>query len=120
MSEITDFLSRMPVVPPGPAERMYEKLVRSIAQFEEKLNDTQEVGARLINFGSETIHIEDVGFWGHELVKFYGTTSDGRPVELLQHVSQISVLLVALPIQPNKQPRRIGFELVKDLEKKEH
>ena len=62
----------------NPAEWMYERLVRSIAQFEEKLEESQELGLRLVNFGNhETFHIEDVGFWGLDLVKFYGRSSDG-------------------------------------------
>lgn len=114
-------LSLPPAVlrPAGPAEQMYDKLVRSIARFEEGLNETLEVGARLVNFGPETLHIENVGFWGDHMVKFSGRTSDGRPVELLQHYSQVSLLLVAVPIAPNKPPRRIGFELVSRLEQKD-
>jgi len=52
----------------NPAEWMYERLIRSIADFEEKLDESQELGLRLVNFGShETFHIEDVGFWGRLL-----------------------------------------------------
>ena len=121
MSDVSELISRMPVMmrPAGPAQHMHEKLVRSIAEFESKLDETQEVGARLVNFGPETIHIENVGFWGDHMVKFYGQTNDGRPVELLQHYSQVSVLLVAVPIAPNKPPRRIGFELVSRLDQRD-
>jgi hypothetical protein len=35
----------------------------------------------------------------------------------LQHYSQVSVLLVAVPIQPDKPARRIGFELIRRMEK---
>lgn len=99
----------------NPAEWMYERIVRSIADFEGKLDDSQEVGLRLVNFGNqETVHIEDVGFWGPDLVKFYGSSPDGRPIELMQHISQVSILLVAIPTRAAKA-RRIGFELTKQL-----
>jgi hypothetical protein len=98
----------------NPAEWMYERLIRSIATFEEELDDTQELGLRLVNFGSETFHIENVGYWGPDLVKFYGKNHEGKPIELMQHITQVSVLLVAVPKQHPK-PRRIGFELVKQL-----
>lgn len=49
------------------------------------------------------------------MVKVYGRTADGRTLELLQHFTQVSVLLIAVPIEPSKKPRRIGFELTKDL-----
>ena len=103
----------------NPASRMYERLVRSIAQFEEALDDTQEIGARLVTFGSqEVIHVEDVGYWGPDLVVFYGKNSEGKPLQLLQHQSQVNVLLVAVP-KEGKQPRRIGFDLVSRLETKD-
>ena len=105
-----------PISQVNPAQWMYERLVRSIADFEGNLDESQEIGARLVCFGNqEIIHIEDLGFWGPDLVRFYGRSSDGKPVELLQHVTQISVLLVALARESEK-PRRIGFELVRKLE----
>ena len=42
------------------------------------------------------IHIEDMGYWGPDLLIFYGSDQSGRPVELLQHYTQISVLLCAV------------------------
>lgn len=124
MSEFNPFNAlRIPpsaLVPPvekrNPAEWMYERLVRSIADFEKGLEPNEEVGARLVSFGQrETISIIDVGFWGPDLITFEGTNPDGHPVKLLQHMSQISVLLVALPVEKGA-PRRIGFDLVKKLD----
>jgi hypothetical protein len=98
---------------------MYERLVRSIARFEEGLDPEHEIGARLVTFGSqEIIHVEDVGYWGPDLLIFYGKSREGKPLELLQHQTQVNVLLVAVPKEGPK-PRRIGFELVNKLEKKE-
>jgi hypothetical protein len=99
------------------AEWMHERIVRSIVDFEKKLDGTQEIGARLISFSDkEIIHIDDVGYWGPDLIIFHGKNRDGLPVKLLQHVSQISILLVALP-KVHDLPRRIGFELEKSLGK---
>jgi hypothetical protein len=114
LSPMTHMTARFPEIK-NPAEWMYERLVRSIAQFEEKLEESQEIGLRLVNFGNhETFHILDVGFWGPDLVKFYGSSFDGKPFELMQHMSQVNVLLVAVP-KTSEKPRRIGFELVKQL-----
>jgi Family of unknown function (DUF6173) len=99
----------------NPAKWMHERLVKSIIEFEKELDNTQEIGARLVNFGErEPIHILNIGYWGPDLVIFHGTNLDGRPVELLQHVSQISVLLVAIPVK-DEAPRRIGFILQESL-----
>ena len=99
-----------------PAKWMYERLVRSIAEFEKKLDDTEEIGARLVTFGTDVFHIQDIGYWGPDIIKFYGVNVGGKPIELIQHYSQLSVLLVAVPKVSDK-PRRIGFELIRQLEK---
>ncbi|TGR83612.1 hypothetical protein EN866_33850 [Mesorhizobium sp. M2D.F.Ca.ET.223.01.1.1] len=104
----------LPTSTTNPAKWAYERIVRSIIDFEKQLDPTQEIGARLVNFGAkEVIHIDDVGFWGPDLVKFFGQTVDGNPVELIQHISQVSVMLVA--IKTKEEPRRIGFVLEKQL-----
>ena len=55
---------------------------------------------------------------GAGIITFYGRGQDGNSVELLQHISQLSVLLVALK-KVHEEPRRIGFELMKSVEKDE-
>lgn len=104
--------------PTIPAEWMYERLVRSIASFEEDLDSESEIGARLVTFGNqEVIHIEDIGYWGPDLIIFYGKGHEGKPLQLLQHYSQVNVLLIAVP-KEGPQPRRIGFELISRLDQK--
>ena len=54
--------------------------------------------------------LSDIGFWNPSLITFRGVTDDGSPVELIQHVTQISVLLMKLPRKdPSKPKRPIGF-----------
>jgi hypothetical protein len=93
----------------NPAKWTHERLVKSIISFEEKLDAEHEVGLRLVSFGSEIIHLDDVGYWGPDLVIFYGVNVDQQSVELIQHVSQTSVLLVAVKKEKEKA-RRIGFK----------
>jgi Family of unknown function (DUF6173) len=102
----------------NPAQWMYERLAKSIIEFEKKLDQTKEVGAKLANFGGqESISIEGLGYWEPDLVIFFGKNSQGRSVELLQHVTQANVLLVAVPTQSDP-PRRIGFILDAELAQK--
>ncbi len=100
---------RAPSIPTfHPGEWMYERIARSIVEFEKGLDPSKEVGGRLIGFGpTEVIHIDDVGYWGTDLIKFYGRNAEGYKVELLQHVTQVNVLLVGVPGQTDP-PRRIG------------
>ena len=45
------------------------------------------------------------------------TTDDGARTQLVQHVSQLNVMLIALPAEEEiEEPDRIGFRLARDLE----
>ena len=101
----------------NPAEWMHERVVRSINDFEAQLDQEHEVGARLVSAGPElTFHIDDVGYWGPDMVIFYGIHRNNQRVELLQHISQLSVALVAVE-KLGEKARRIGFGLVERLQK---
>lgn len=116
LNPMTDI--RVPRIPDStinPAKWTYERIVRSIIDFEKELDQEQEIGARLVSFTErEVIHIDDVGYWGPDIIIFYGRNADDNPVQLIQHVTQVSVLLVALP-KEHDQPRRIGFQLEQKL-----
>jgi hypothetical protein len=95
----------------NPAKWMFERLAAYIKQFEARLDDQHEIGARLVSFGANlTFHIEDMGYFGPDMIVFYGKNEKGEPVQLIQHTSQLSVLLVAVRKQ-EERPRRIGFIL---------
>jgi hypothetical protein len=52
-----------------------------------------------------------LGFYNRSLILFFGRTEDEGKVQLIQHVSQISFLLVALPkLKPNEPMRPFGFK----------
>jgi hypothetical protein len=93
------------------ASAFHERLVTMINDFDATLDQDHEVGARLVSFGESIIfHLTNIGFWDPSLITFSGNTEDGTPVELVQHASQISVLLVRLPRKdPSKPKRPIGF-----------
>jgi hypothetical protein len=116
----------MPAMPPmspliskerlNPAEWMYERLVKQIVEFECKLSPDEEIGGRFVTAPRDgAIHIEDIGFWGPDLLIFHGTDFEGRKMQLLQHYSQLSILLCAVPKEQEKA-RRIGFILEQRLQ----
>ena len=95
----------------NPARWMFERLATYIKQFESRLDEEHEIGARLVSFGANlSFHIEDMGYFGPDMIVFYGKNEKGEPVQLIQHTSQLSVLLVAVRKQ-DARPRRIGFIL---------
>lgn len=93
------------------ADEFHRRLINWINDFHQSLDEEHEVGARLVNFGQAiTFHIEDIGYWNPSLISFQGKNQLGEPVELIQHVSQISILLVAMKRENIDQPKRpIGF-----------
>lgn len=102
----------------NPAEWAFVRLSRMIQEFEAKLDKSEEVGARIVGLpGDGTMQVEDVGFWGPDLILFFGKNSDGKPVRLVQHYTQLSILLNALPKPVEREARRIGFQLSELVEK---
>lgn len=94
----------------NPVIDVCESLQAYIKQFEAELDDAHEVGAHLVNFGqSFTLHVSQLGFSQPNLVTFYGTSQNGDKVQLVQHVSQLSVLLVAVKRATDEPKRPIGF-----------
>ncbi len=93
------------------ASDMYQRIVALINNFEADLPDTLQAGGRLVSAGDITFSIQDIGYWDPNLIVFYGELSDGSSVELVQHISQLNLLLVAVPRHDDPQtPRRvIGF-----------
>lgn len=122
MKDIITPLSPSSLIPDSelnPAKWAYERIAKSIIAFEKELDPDEEVGARLVSFGgNEVIHIDDLGYWGPDFVKFYGRTSDDRNVELIQHISQVSVMLVAVKTE-DESAKRIGFVLSEKLKKED-
>lgn len=98
-------------MPPMPAKSMYERLCIQIEDFQNTLDATQEVGASLVSFNpNHVFHIINLGYHGPDMVIFYGEDNDGKKMTLLQHISQLNVLLIAIPsVDTSKPARRIGF-----------
>lgn len=93
----------------NPAKWTYERLGHYIQDFEAELDQEHEIGARLVSFGSVvTFHIDDVGYYGPDIITFHGKDEKGQAVQLIQNISQLSVLLVAMK-KLEETPRRIGF-----------
>lgn len=94
----------------NPVIGVFESLVRYIQEFEAALDETQVVGARLVSFGREiTFHVKQISYSKPFMIVFDGELDNGSKVRLLQHVSQLSVLLMALDITKEEQKQPIGF-----------
>ena len=102
-----------PPPPKSAAALACERIIHSIRAFEQHLNADQEVA--LGSAGSEAgiVQIEGLGYFDPDLITFYGRDESGMKTQLIQHVSQLSVMLRAIPKPIAEEPaRRIGFRLM--------
>ena len=109
-----------------PEERdRIQALERRIALLEARirLNDdadnAHEVAMGFTGGDVGVLRIEGIGFFDPDIVTFYGSDGAGAKTQLIQHVSQLNVMLRALPREDASEepPNRIGFRLAADLGK---
>jgi hypothetical protein len=98
--------------PKSPAEWAHDRLVMYIRNFESELDAEQEIAMGFASDETGVLRIEGLGFFEPDIITFYGRDEDGAKTQLIQHVSQLSVTLRAVPKQGEAEPpRRIGFHL---------
>ena len=97
---------------PGPAAMAYARLVQYIRNFEAQLDAGHEAAMGFAGGEAGVVRIEGVGFMDPDILSFYGRDEDGLKTQLIQHVSQLSVVLRAVPkAEPEAPARRIGFAM---------
>lgn len=116
MCPLPDALAAQPVEAKSPAQWAYERLILYIQNFESQLDDKQEVAMGFTGGDAGVLRIEGIGYFDPDIVTFYGHDEEGARTQLIQHVSQLNVMLRALPKADEvEEPRRIGFRLAADL-----
>ncbi|MEM7684693.1 MAG: DUF6173 family protein [Pseudomonadota bacterium] len=99
----------------SPAQWAYERLVLYIQKFEETLDSDHEVGMGFAGSDAGMLNIQGMGFFAPDMITFYGADPGGAKTQLVQHVSQLNVMLKAAP-KLNEEPARIGFQMRRKLE----
>ncbi|MEO0370437.1 MAG: DUF6173 family protein [Pseudomonadota bacterium] len=113
---VTEGVELTPLEEKSEARWAYERLILYIQNFEKMLDNEHEIAMGFAGDSSGVIRIEGMGYFDPDLVTFYGTDGAGTKTQLIQHVSQLSVMLRALPkTTEGKEPNRIGFRLARDL-----
>ncbi|UWR27038.1 DUF6173 family protein [Sulfitobacter sp. S223] len=106
-----------PVAQKSPAQWAYERTILYLKKFEEGLDDGHEIAMGFAGTDAGVLRIEGMGYFDPDIVTFYGVDQTGNKMQLVQHVSQLSVLFRALPkAVETAAPKRIGFKLIQDLE----
>lgn len=107
----TNLLNQKEFIDQNLASDFYMRLIEYINSFDAKLDQEHEVGVKLVSFDQTIMFaVYDLGYYNPSLICFYGNMEDGSPVQLIQHISQINFLLMALKrTDPLKPKRPIGF-----------
>lgn len=117
LDELPDGM-KTPVEHKSPARWAYERLILYIQNFEKQLDSEHEVAMGMTGGELGVLRIEGMGYFDPDIVTFYGSDTLGARTQLIQHVTQLSVMLRALPKPVGQaEPARIGFRLAADLEK---
>lgn len=99
------------------AQWAYERLILYIKNFEEQLDNEHEAAMGFTGGDAGVMRIEGIGFFDPDIVTFYGSDPSGTKTQMIQHVTQLNVLLRALPKQADHdEPVRIGFKLSQGIE----
>lgn len=95
------------------AQIIAENLYQEILNYQSSLPDTEDVAMLIVKFNeATTILVDSIGYIGYNLVRFGGKDNSGKPLELIQHVSQLNFLLKVVPkLEPEAPKRKIGFVL---------
>jgi len=93
------------------ADRVYKALANHIRFVERGLKNDEAVSFRYASFGgSLNVQLHTVGCVDGVLIMLMGTTQDGQEVQIVQHPSQINVLLLTMKRAEPEEPRKpIGF-----------
>ncbi|MFV0333085.1 MAG: DUF6173 family protein [Tropicimonas sp.] len=112
--------ARRPAETKSPAKWAYERLILYIKNFEEQLDGDHEIAMGFTGSSAGVLRIEGIGYFDPDIVTFYGSDAEGTRTQLIQHVSQLNVILRALQKQPEAvEARRIGFRLAQELDENE-
>ena len=92
------------------ADYACEKIIERINEFEANLPDDMQAGGKFITFGNEAFAIDSVTYQNPNILVFTGTTPEDEKVQLIQHTSQLNLLLMAVKRNNPEEPRRkIGY-----------
>ena len=90
------------------AATTYARLRAQVKEFQGSLASTEEVGACLTNFGRDvTVRVTSIGYHNPSLIIIDGVTTEGQEVRLVQHQTQLNLLLCKVLSAVGDRPHRL-------------
>lgn len=94
----------------NPVAAIKKVIQKQITDFESNLGDDYDLGAWLASFGNQIlIIVEEIQFSEPTLVIFNGRDNLNNKLQLIQHASQLNLLLNAVKKTTDEPRRPIGF-----------
>lgn len=96
------------------AQDAIDDMVQELEEFEQNLDATEE--ARIVVIGGPagtTLFPQMLGALGHDRIRYEGLDQDGCRVVVVQHVSQLNIMVKSVKVGEQKA-RRIGFHSLED------
>jgi hypothetical protein len=101
----------------GQASAVCKQLFQQITDFQDALDPALDVAMLLVNFGAAPLYVESISFEDPCLIYFYGTDVNGSPMQLCQHVQQLSFVLTSYNREdPNTERAPFGFHAIQQTE----
>ena len=89
---------------------LFDILKKQIQEFEASLDVEHEVALKLTNFGQTiTMRVTDIGYEESEVLIFKGYVGNTMSV-LIQHMSQLNLLLTSVDKVSERPKKTIGFQ----------
>lgn len=93
-----------------PAWWTYEAVMKYIDDFQSKLDNETEIWMHLVSFwGGTVFHLRDIDYEEPSIITFYWVNERSEPVQLIQNLAQMSILLVGVK-KIGEEPVRIWFK----------
>lgn len=88
------------------SKEIYDWILGKIRDYQAQLSDGQEVGASFSQYGAiGVIRLRTLGYRAPDYMLIDGIDSEGNPVRLLQHISQLGIMLTAMKVDGAKAHR---------------
>lgn len=92
------------------AEYIAKVIGQKINNFQSALSDNEDVALQIIQFNNSIfLYVTEVSHLGMGLIVLQGLDTAQRPCEIVQHISQVNLLMMIVPKAPEILHRKIGF-----------
>jgi hypothetical protein len=92
------------------ASEFYQKLVNYLDDFCSQLKPDEDVALQVLIHGKQqTITLQNIGYYNPDYICIYGRDENRKPIQVIQHMSQLNILLTATSRMENSGEQQIGF-----------